>query len=188
MTGFVEYLLHADFKLFHYDNIHAAARKHEVVRLNLIRLSDADLMDLGPVLATSLEEAQDAERQKSAPNGDDWGVQELGPANSSGISWTPMQYIPVHDIQWPFRVKQAAWARLEFAPCSRHTLRAHTGTRAGSAGLPGSDARFASARGSMLVPQRSSVAPLVAAGCSVYCHCSVYKGASLARAVDFVSF
>ena len=106
MTGFLEYLLHADFCLYHYDSILTASRKHEDVRLKLIRLSDADLMDLGPVLATSLEEAQEADRQVSAQNGDDWGIQELESAKNenSGISWTPMPYIPVRDIQWPFRV------------------------------------------------------------------------------------
>mmetsp|Transcript_68868 Transcript_68868/g.192332 ORF Transcript_68868/g.192332 Transcript_68868/m.192332 type:complete len:343 (+) Transcript_68868:483-1511(+) len=98
LVGFMDYLLHSDFKLGHHDYVAAAARKHVQLKLYLVRLSDADLMDLGPVLATSLEEAREAERQKVAVDGDGWG--ELEPES------LPMQqFIAFNEIRWPFRVR-----------------------------------------------------------------------------------
>ena len=102
----MDYLLHADFKLGHHDYVAAAARKSVQLKLYLIRLSDADLMDLGPVLATSLEEAREAERQKVAVDGDGWGERE--PEVNANAQLLPMDFIPFDEIRWPFRVSDGS--------------------------------------------------------------------------------
>lgn len=93
LQGYAEYVLHAEFMLGHHESIMSAALRGNPVMLCLIRLSDADMMDLGSILGTSLEDAMAQERRKIAPDGDDWDHPEL-----------PGPYIQLDDIKWPFRV------------------------------------------------------------------------------------
>ena len=95
VKGFAEYLLHTDFQLGFYDYVVEQTRHHKSVELILIQFTDADLMDLGPLLAKSLEDLRTTEEEKYAESGDGY---EIDPPE-------PNSYIPIKEITWPFRVR-----------------------------------------------------------------------------------
>lgn len=179
----------------------AAARKHVQLKLYLVRLSDADLMDLGPVLATSLEEAREAERQKVAVDGDGWG--ELEPES------LPMQqFIAFNEIRWPFRVRSGSQTQpsatfphphllLSVYPSNMSTntpplysfnnrMACSAGSCPGSSRLPGPPAWDALARRSRPVQQWEATPPLEPTDGHVDCARVVFKGAPLAGAMDIL--
>lgn len=108
MRGYAEYILHKDFCLGHYDFISVASRRGKSVDLNLIKLSDADIMDIGQLLDVKLEDERHREQEKMTSTLDLFTAHTAPEPITSATRWQDMKYVPLGDIKWPLRVSFCA--------------------------------------------------------------------------------
>ena len=112
VVGYLDYLLHHEFLLCFYDHLVWATRKYKKLELELLKLSDADMMDLGEVLSWSVDDVREMERNKMNPDGDEWteDCHALLPidhftneSKAMANEFMNMESIPITEIKWPFR-------------------------------------------------------------------------------------
>ena len=96
----MDYLLHNDFKIGSFDHILQNQRKGMKIELELVRLSPADQMDLGPILGTTLEEEMRDEEKKMEEHSD--LVAHHRNERHRTIKKMPQQLWQRHS-KWPFR-------------------------------------------------------------------------------------
>ena len=101
ICGYLDYVLHTDVKLGFVDHIIFCKRKNLRIELEMVQLSPADQMDLGPVLSVTYEEMLNEEKAKRRVHGDGWTKDR----NRRKREIRAMKNV-VHqeDIKWPFRV------------------------------------------------------------------------------------
>jgi hypothetical protein len=58
VAGYSDFLIHPDYLLGMHDVIMWCLRKNMKIELELLKLSDADMMDLAPILAKRREESK----------------------------------------------------------------------------------------------------------------------------------
>ncbi|GMI29478.1 hypothetical protein TrRE_jg5350, partial [Triparma retinervis] len=100
VCGYMDYLLHNDFKIGSFDHILQNQRKGMKIELELVRLSPADQMDLGPILGTTLEEEMRDEEKKMEEHSD--LVAHHRNERHRTIKKMPQQLWQRHS-KWPFR-------------------------------------------------------------------------------------
>jgi len=100
VCGYLDYLLHNDFKIGSFDHILHCQRKAMKIELELVKLSPADQMDLGPILGTTLEEEEREEEKKMEEHTDMWKTHRN--ERHRTIKKMPQQ-LWQRDSKWPFR-------------------------------------------------------------------------------------
>ena len=103
LRGFAEFILHIDYKLGYYDSISSASRRGREVHLTLIKLLDADIMDIGQLLAASVEDEFIREREKSKRILDIYTTNKATTIAEDGARWQDIKYIPLAEVKWPLR-------------------------------------------------------------------------------------
>mmetsp|Transcript_28899 Transcript_28899/g.57767 ORF Transcript_28899/g.57767 Transcript_28899/m.57767 type:complete len:1105 (+) Transcript_28899:72-3386(+) len=100
VCGYMDYMIHGDFKMGYYDHILFCMRKRIKIELELVKLTPADQMDLGPVLGRTYEEELRSEETKMEAHEDEWKAdRDIRKREIRKMKNVVMQ----DDIKWPFR-------------------------------------------------------------------------------------
>ncbi|GMH75300.1 hypothetical protein TrVE_jg7505 [Triparma verrucosa] len=100
VCGYLDYMLHSDFKVGFFDHILFCLRKRIKIELELVKLSPADQMDLGPTLGMSVEEELRIEEEKLEVHTDQWKKDR----DTRKREIRKMDNVIMQDaIKWPFR-------------------------------------------------------------------------------------
>ena len=100
VCGYMDYLLHRNFKICYYDHIVFCQRKKIKIELKLMKLGVADKMNIGPILGKTVEEEVAAENEKMKVKDDLW--RRHRDLRKSQIARDP-RHISMKDSKWPFR-------------------------------------------------------------------------------------
>ena len=100
----LDYMLHHDYQLGVHDHILECCRKKTKIELELVRLSPADQMDLGPILSMNTSDELDVEIKKLQETDDCWNEDNLSRKSELKHLHTNKECIFKGDVKWPFRV------------------------------------------------------------------------------------
>ena len=104
VCGFLDYMLHHDYKLGVHNYILECLRKKSKIELELVKLSPADQMDLGPILSQNMEDELEVERAKLLEHDDGWHSDKEERKKELKRMHRSKKCIFKGDIKWPFRV------------------------------------------------------------------------------------
>jgi len=104
--GFADYLIHHDFKLGYYDHVVHCMRRKQRIEMELLRLSETDLMDLRIIMTQDMREWRMKLAERHRPTEDDWTdlVRSYVPRPSTSVRFEDLTFVPMSEIRWPFRV------------------------------------------------------------------------------------